>query len=255
MAFKLSFDYNVPTTPATQFTENFFVNTALLATAIDRADKMAVLLAKMHGAQTSLVSCSISDTEILRAGTIRYYDDVPSIESANDTDSDYPTTALQLHLYAASGKHTMQWLKGLPDGCVQKARKKLTDGFIRAFAEFKTYVELNTNLMVLQMRDPAGDKWRIDGLTTAGEVTLPVNDLREGEIIDIVGRGIPKYFRKEWQLIKVDDLHFKLYGAVTQPDFSPGFKGVLRRIGFIYPSIKEAKIGKATEHDVHKEKK
>lgn len=253
--FQLSFDYNCATVPATQFTENFYVNSPVLANAMDRADRLAVLLAKIHGGQTKLMSCSISDTKIARVGTIRYYDDVPSVGSAADNDSDYPTTALQLHLYAADGRHTMQWLKGIPDECVKKMRKALTDSFVRGFGELAIFLKTATNQMAMRVRKTDAPKWRIAGLSTAGEVTLPANDLADGDVIDIVGRGIPKYFRKVWEVVRVDDTHVKLYGAVAQPAFEPGFKGFLRRVDWVGLAIKEVKIGQATEHDVHKEKK
>ncbi len=254
--FDAAFNYHVNSHKGLQFTENFHFATDDLAVAITKVKAVGPLLAKMHGAQTELQDCRLSHTQFVRRGRLVRFQAEGVVASPSTEDSDYPTTALQLECYTDENDRVMLWLKGIPDGCIEKARKALTPAFIAAFQAFKTFATTPANLMCLSVRDRNGDKWRIDGLSETGIVTLPANNLVDDELVDIVGRGVPKYFRRKWAVIRQDDTHIKLFGAQTQPvfDFS-GATGTLRRTGNVGHLITDMTVVFASEHDVHKEKK
>lgn len=255
--YHLEFNYHGPGAKRTQFTENFYLDLTNLATAEARARSLGAILAPMHGAQTKLIDCRIHNLEPhkqRKGGLVPFADDA-SVSSSEGTDSDYPTTALAILLSAADGTKTRQWLKGLPDSVVKKGVKVSDATWDPKFTTFKDYLTTPGNLIKMRVQTATPDKWRVDGLTEAGVLTIPPNDLVDDETVILTGRKIPKAFRGEHKIIKVDDSHIKLYGVPVQPGFQFSGKADVRRVAYDLLVISDVLIVDATSHKVHKEKK
>jgi hypothetical protein len=253
--FRLQFNYTHVGDLTHGFTENFYVNTETLDTANQRADMLAKLLVPLHGAQTILTDCRVLDLSLAGGGgSPRRYQNVPSIASSASTDSDYPTTAIEVEMANTDGTATRQWLKGLPDDQIKKGKMSLNGEFPGAFKAFSDAITKTSSLICMRVQDPTANFFSITNITEAGIVTAAGHGFNNNDFVIITGRGIGKYWRKTWEVLKVDNNTFKLLGAETQPGYVFSGKGKATFEVKIPKIIHTVTPVRATSHKVRKAK-
>ena len=236
--FKIDFKYRqASTSRSKKWTEQLYLNYTDVPTASAKADALAALLRPLHGLESELRFYRLTDPQRVRAGTLRIPGGNAPALAAPTYTADYPATGLEIQIVGTDGTIVHQTFRGLKDDMIKGGDKVPDPQWDPLWTTFKAFVETPGNNVVIWVRNPANNSVIVTGISNAGQVTIPIADWSGVDRVALTGRGLPKYFRREWEFTLVNPTTMQLRGFKVQPDF-------------VFTSDMKASITDATKHSV-----
>jgi hypothetical protein len=210
--FKLAYAFKHTADRVAGWTENFFVNVDTVDLAEETARSFGPLLLAIHGDQTIMSKCRISDPDGKVPGTLVRYGKQKVKALKEDSCSDFPTTSVTLELKGTDGRTTRQWIKGLREDAIMHGGFMALEGdFAAAFAKVESFLTAKDNKMCQRVFDDSFGGDDIIGLSTGGIVLSPAHGLTAKTFVKITGVEQPKYANRVWKAIPIDLNTFQLY--------------------------------------------
>lgn len=260
MAFKVSFFFEQRASKIGGWTESFWSNATSLQLVQNRVNTLRPILQAVHGFQTILNYQRISNVDNFREVEITDFSgQLQQNNTTNDTyGSDYPTNALLLKLVPAGeiAYVTRQWIKGIPDSQVIPPGRYVPSGDypgrITALTGKLTSGNQNWAVRVLTK---SGAEFQnklvtaVDLLT--GIVTVAEHPYQTGDKVRISRTKLNKYINRVWEIERITANTFRLVTwDTTKAGTANASGGKARKQTYVYPSITDASIVRATAHKV-----
>lgn len=218
MAFKLTYLYALMGQRTAGWSETFYSDAYNLDEAENQAQLFRNVLAPIHGKQTVMMACRISDLVVKRRVRLLEFPipaDFTNNTAAEILESDYPTIAILLQsLGTTTGRITRQWIKGIKDdqsirgGVLNKA---VGWGKMRDFLAF-----LNTPANGLRARSQSTETVRrpVNALDDdTGTFTAPGgHPYVQGDVVRVIGVRGWSYPNGQWRVLSVAGNTFTVGG-------------------------------------------
>lgn len=235
----------------------FWSLAANLATIQARADKMKKLLNDFLGGQALVRSYGIKIMATPRLVENKFENSQTVSAVDDDTDTDYPTTAMLVELRADGSYKTNIWLSGLRDKDVKNvARLQVDDNdFKKRWTPIVTELTTAANAWAIRKQDPSKADVAIKSfdMTTGIITTYGAHGLADGTLKSFRIRGVenPAVLNGAHKLLSSSSTTLTVDGwsALTGQSFSKKKQCFLREVGYVAMPIVEVKALRSTSHD------
>lgn len=239
------------------WSENFWNSNSDLTALLPIAQALRNEIWNITGVQTVVPSARISNPDTFRQVQLVEYPTEATATAGALADSDYPSAALLLKLFAPGPYTTLQWLRGIPDSIITRGgtyTPQAKPGYLNKMAAFLTVLMTGTNGWSIRALDRAVLAKPVTGVNlTTGIVTIPSHGFGgAGSLhkVRIKGFKVPKGLNAVWNVTVLDGstVQLNFYTPPTTTVVPFGKAPTARLQQYTYVPIQTASIVRATSH-------